>query len=90
MKKSMTVIGALLFASVIFTSCGGGVESDAKKLADLMCKAQKLMQDGNTEEYEAISKEGNELEKELKGKYTSEEDQKKFVEALTKEIANCK
>ena len=39
----MNVIGAILFVSIIFTSCGGNsIESDAKKVADLLCKAQKL------------------------------------------------
>ena len=45
MKKVMTIFGAILFATIILTSCGGGsIESDAKKVAELQCKAQKLMQ----------------------------------------------
>jgi len=37
----MTIFGAILFASTILTSCGGGsIERDAKRVAELQCKAQ--------------------------------------------------
>ena len=43
----MTIFGVILFASFILTSCGGNsIESDAKKYAELMCKAQKLATEG--------------------------------------------
>ena len=43
MKKIMSIFGAVLFASLILTSCGGNsIEKDAKKYAELMCKSQKL------------------------------------------------
>ena len=40
-------------------------------------------------ESQKISAEAVELEKELEGKYTSEEEKKAFGEALLKEIQNC-
>ena len=43
----MTILGVVLFASFILTSCGGNsIESDAKRCAELMCKAQKLATEG--------------------------------------------
>lgn len=46
MKKSL-FLGAILFASLILTSCGGNsIEKDAKNYAELMCKAQKISAEG--------------------------------------------
>jgi hypothetical protein len=97
MKKGITIFGAMLFASVILTSCGGGsVESDAKKLAELQCKAQKLAQKAISgdksimEESTKLATETSALSKELENKYTSESDKTKFAEALLKEMGNCK
>lgn len=98
MKKTMTILGAFLFASTILTSCGGGnsPESDAKKLAELNCKAQKVAQklasgdQSAAEESTKLAKEAADLAKELEGKYTSEADLKKYKEALEKENGNCK
>ena len=43
----MTIFGAMFIVSVIMTSCGGNsIESDAKKYAELMCKATKLATEG--------------------------------------------
>ena len=97
MKKIMTIFGAILFASVILTSCGGGsIQSDAKKVAELQCKAQKLMQKATSgdmsvmEESTKLASEAATLSKEMEGKYTSDSDKKKFAEALLKEMGNCK
>jgi len=40
----MTIFGAFFFASIVLTSCGGGVEADAEKMCDMMCDAQELME----------------------------------------------
>ena len=49
MKKLMTIFGTIFIVSAIMTSCGGGsIQSDAKKVAELQCKAQKLMQKATT------------------------------------------
>ena len=97
MKNLMTIFGAIFFASVILTSCGGGsIESDAKKVAELQCKAQKLMQEATSgdmsvmAESTKLASDAATLSKEIEGKYTSDSDKKKFAEALLKEMGNCK
>lgn len=93
----MTIFGAIMIASTILTSCGGGsIESDAKKVAELQCKAQKLMQKATSgdmsvmEESTKLTSEAATLSKQMEGKYTSDSDKKKFAEALLKEMDNCK
>jgi hypothetical protein len=97
MKKVMTIFGAMLFASFILTSCGGGsIDSDAKKVADLQCKAQQLMQKATSgdmsvmTESTKLASDAAALSKEMEGKYTSDSDKQKFAEALLKAMGNCK
>ena len=97
MKKTMNFIGAILFVSTIFTSCGGNsIESDAKKVADLLCKTQKLTEKATSgdasviEESTKLTNEAQTLQKQLEEKYTSDSDKKKLAEALIKEMGNCK
>ena len=80
------IIGAFAIISMLcmFTSCSS-VESDAKKLADLQCRAMKDPKDAAS-----IQKEALELSNKLKDKYTSEDDKKKFGEAFNKALAECK
>lgn len=94
--KAMKIFGAIIFASVILTSCGGGsIESDAKKVAELQCKAQKLMQKATLgdmsvmEESTKLALEAETLLKEMEDKYSSDSDKKKLAEALLKEMGNC-
>jgi hypothetical protein len=96
MRKVTTIFGAIFFASIILTSCGGGsYESDAKKVAELQCKAQKLMQKATfgdmslMEESTRLASKAETLAKEMEGKYTSDSDKRKFAEALLKEMGNC-
>ncbi len=96
MKKIIPIFGAILFASVILTSCvSGSIQSDAKKVAELQCKAQKLMQKAITadmsviEESTKLTSEAATLLKEMEGKYISYSDKQKFAEALLKEMGNC-
>ena len=86
-----------MIGSFMLTSCGGGsVESDAKALAELQCKAQKLAEKTASGDESAITeaqKLGEEiatLTKDTQGKYTSESDMKTFTEVLMKEMENCK
>ena len=96
MKKSITVLGAVLFASLILTSCGSSVESDAKKLAELQCESQKLSEKilagdiSVTTESMNLAADAAKLAEEVKEKYTSDEEIKKFEEALMNEMGNCK
>ena len=93
----MTFLGATLIATTILTSCGsgGGPESDAKKLAELNCKAQKLAQKAASgdqsvlEESTKLVKEAADLTSEFAKKYTSGDDAKKYAEALVKESGSC-
>ncbi|MDO9253956.1 MAG: hypothetical protein Q7U54_00485 [Bacteroidales bacterium] len=97
MKRIMTIIGAIAIASIILSSCGGGsIESDAKKVADLQCKAQQLVQKAASgdmsviEESTKLASEAAALSEKMEGKYTSDSDKQKFAEALLKEMGNCK
>ena len=84
MKKLTTILGATLFASLILTSCGGSIESDAKAYAELMCKSKNAK---DPTEMTSISQEASKMA----AKYTSEADLKSWGEALTKEMAaGCK
>ena len=93
----MTIFGAILFASFILTSCGGNsIESDAKKYAELMCKATKLATEGATGDMSAMTEstklmtEATSLATEMQGKYKDASDYQNFSAAYLKALANCK
>ncbi len=93
----MRIFGAILFASTIITSCAGNsIESDAKKVAELHCTSQKILQKATSvdvsimEESAKLASEAASLSKEMEKKFTSDSDKKKFAEALLKEMGNCK
>jgi len=93
----MKIFGAMFIVAVIMTSCGdGSLQKDAKKVAELQCKANKLMQEitsGNMsvmEESTQLASEAASLSKEMEGKYSSDSDKEKFAEALLKEMGDCK
>jgi predicted small secreted protein len=101
MKKTMTIFGVILFASFILTSCGGNsIESDAKKLAELMCKAQKLYTEGSAKaetgdmsafkESAKIAYEAEAFANEMQGKYKDAADYQKFTTAYLKAMGDCK
>ena len=101
MKKTMTIFGAILFASFILTSCGGNsIESDAKKYAELMCKATKLATEGAAKaatgdmsamtESTKLMTEATSLATEMQGKYKDASDYQKFSAAYLKAFADCK
>jgi hypothetical protein len=96
MRKGFKFFGTVLFVSIMLTSCSGGsIEQDAKKMADLQCQAQQLSKKAMSGDMSVIAEssklatEAAALSKEMEGKYTSEEDRRKFGEALLKEMANC-
>jgi len=95
MKKGMSFLGASMFALMIFSSCGGGsssLESDARKVADLECKAQKLAMKAASgdmsvmEESSKLSKEAMEIVE----KYNAGPDKIKFSEAVVNDMKDCK
>ena len=97
MKKLTVLIGAIMLASFSLTSCGGSsIDSDAKKMADLQCKAMTSMEkamDGDEDamaESQKYGKDAKELAQEIEGKYTEKADQEAFAKAFAKELENCK
>ena len=86
----------LAIAAITLTGCSNSIEGYAKKTADLTCKTQKLTQKvlaGDASAIEENSKLAAELitvADEMKDKYKTEEDQKKFDEAFLKAMADCK
>ena len=97
----MTIFGAMFIASVILTSCGGNsVESDAKKLAELDCKAQKWATEGAAKaavgdmsaitESTKLASEAASLAQEMQGKYKDAADYQKFTAAYSKALRDCK
>lgn len=92
MKKLKITLG--LVFTMLLASCGGSMESDAKKVAELQCKIMK-MSDGILEgEMDAattiaLAQETEELVEEIEGKYTTEAEKEKFEKAVLKALAEC-
>ena len=96
MKKSISIFGAILFTSLLFTSCdGNSIERDAEKVADLQCKAQKAMAEVTSGDMSALTAnsdlmlEAAALAEKMEGKYISDADQQKFAEAYLKALNKC-
>jgi hypothetical protein len=97
MKRIMTIVGIMTISLFLMTGCGNNsIEKDAKRVAELQCKAQKLMTQATSgdisilAESQKLGAEAASLQKELEGKYTSDSDKEKFTQALLKEMSNCK
>lgn len=90
MKKTF----GLLAIALMLASCGG-IESDAKRVAELSCESQKLsqkMSEGDISvmtEGAKIMVELKELKEKVDSKYTSDEDKQKFEEAVEKAMLEC-
>jgi hypothetical protein len=83
--------------AILFVACkGNSIESDAKKLADLQCRMLEFVKKSNAgdasllKESISLSAEFQKMDKELKDKYTSEEDNVKFMQIYLKESEKCK
>ena len=90
-RNLINIFIASIFVMLI-TSCGGGINSDAKKAAELACKAQKMameMDMNNMEELQELQQEATALYKKMEGKYNSEADTRKFMEAYQEELEKC-
>ena len=98
MKYLINVIVIIIFASVIlFRILGNSIESDAKKLADAICKSEQLSKSGNVEVGEAAHQESQKLMQEaasLNGemikKYKDPIDYKQFTSIYMQAISKCK
>ena len=85
MKKLLITI---CISSFLLTSCGGGgLESDAKKLAKIDCDLKTLPSSERHKGIELIGKY-EKLKKEFKSKYKS--DYEKFDDAYKEALKNCK
>lgn len=90
-----TIKTTLMIATLVFSSCGSSISSDAQKIANLQCKAQELQQNGLTgdesslEETQELIAESAALIQEMNAKYNSFEEKQEFAQALSKAKANC-
>lgn len=95
MRRFKITIG--LIAAFLLASCGNSINSDAKKLADLQCKAKDLtqkMMSGDTgssieKETGKITKEIEELAQEIDEKYTSQDEQEELQQAIMEAMKKC-
>jgi len=100
MKKMTLPFGMLLFVSIALASCSGNtIESDAKKIAELQCRAMQLlgksMSAGSNytavlEESRKVSEEADALVKQMEKKYTSQADKEKLAMSMLKALGECK
>lgn len=78
MKKSMLFLMAGMFLFSLLTSCGGGIDSEVKDLAEKRCECKKLekedKEDDATKCYEEMEKTEDELEKKMKDLDEKEQD----------------
>jgi len=85
----------LLSTTIILTSCGSSISSDAQKVANLQCKVKKLKQkamSGNAssmQEAQEFISEAAILVQEMNRKYASIEEKQEFQTALAKATTNC-
>lgn len=100
MKKQRIIYGLMLAVAFVIVSCGGSsIESDAKKYAELMCRAQKIAAQAaasaatgdmsSLAESTKLATEAAALAAEMEQKYT-ESDYEKFSLAYFKAYSECK
>ena len=100
MNKIVTVLGAIIFASISLISCGdSGIEQDAKNYAEAMCRANRIASEASVRaasgDMSAISEstrlaaEAATIAKEMKNKYNDASDSKKFYDAYLNAMRGC-
>ncbi len=94
--KKLTISCIIAIVAIAFVSCGkSSMDGDVKKVAELQCKAQKLMQEASSGDASIIEESTNlgieisELTKEMEGKYTSDAEKAEFGKALLKAMGEC-
>ncbi|MDF2382779.1 hypothetical protein JMG10_14955 [Nostoc ellipsosporum NOK] len=100
MKKATFAFAAgLLLLSVTSCSSSSSFESDVRKMAGLMCRAQKVAVKAATDEsakkeLESIEKEAEEFGKKMEEKYKDKKEDKemnaKAEKIISEEMAKCK
>lgn len=91
-KKLTTIFGALFLCTFSVTSCSSSIESDATKLAEMQCQTFKMIEkmgEGKVDlnENAVFAAKMDLFTKEMKEKYSSPEENKKFEEACLKAVA---
>ena len=72
------------------------IEKDAKKVAELQCKSQKLIikaansNEDIQSESQKISIEAAQLFQKMQGKYLVDHEQEQFLQAYNEALENCK
>lgn len=94
--NSLKTVAIVIAASLALAGCGSSVESDAKKLAELQCKAQKLAQKAASgdmsvmNESTQLAAEAATVKAEIEGKYTTAEEKAELAKAYLKAMQECK
>jgi hypothetical protein len=95
MRNNLRKVLLVMTVCLVAIGCGSTVESDARKLAELQCKAQGLASKALSgdmsvmAESTKLSAEAAALSEELRGKYESESDKQEFARAYLKAFAEC-
>jgi hypothetical protein len=99
MKKITTLFAFMMLASIAFTSCDS-TTSDAKRLAQIVCKVKELKKDGgeikNADEIKKLKRESEDIVNKNIEKQKSmtdeakKEDDKKGKRAFEDELEKCK
>lgn len=95
MNRFKITIG--LVATILLSSCGNSVNSDAKKLAKLQCEAQEITQKmmtgdldaSDSSKMEELTKEIEEVAEKLDKEYTTEKEQEELQRIVMKEMEKC-
>ena len=100
MKKKMFSISALALLIAISSCTNDSMESDVRKMAQMMCKSQRLQvkamqgDEKAQEELKDLNKEANEFGEKMKKKYEKQENNAEFEEKaekiLREEMEKCK
>ena len=65
MKKLTTIFGSVFFASIVLTSCGGGMEAEVEEVCNNVCESRSIMDKANEDptNYDKLEKEAREIGK---------------------------
>ena len=94
MKKLTTIFGSVFFASIVLTSCGGGMEAELEEVCNNVCESRSIMDKANEDptNYDKLEKEAREIGeknatrlKQLREKYKDNAEDLKELERLYRE-----
>lgn len=88
MKNIFTVSGGIVLALFLFAACSSSMERDAKKVAEYFCQLNELVEAGNWEAIEAMNKDIEAFDEELKNKYDFDDEafEKEWLDAIAKAL----